>query len=146
MALPAPPPTRRPPLPLGTLLLTFLAVFLLFNLLGTAAHLQDTTNTNSTSRLHPVAMLKALKYASLADGIGKGVPRDVDVTLAIRQSPGLTGLAIVDNLGHISGSPRVVQYNVRTLGTWVRVCVDIPVSRKHHPYALICPSNATTTR
>ena len=91
-------------------------------------------------------MLKAIKYATAADHIGKGPIRDIDVTLALRDASGLKGLAIVDNLGRIPNSPRVVQYNVQELGTWSRICVDIPASRKRHPYAIICPSNATVSR
>jgi hypothetical protein len=116
----------------------FVAVYLVLSLVG--AEVRATAPGTTGSRLHPVAMEKALVFADQVDSTGTGRIDEVDVTKALA---GDAGVAIVDNLGKVKGSPRVVQYNVRESGAWIRVCVDIPRARSVAPYVVTCPVGAT---
>jgi hypothetical protein len=114
------------------------AVYLILSLISAEVHI--TTAGGPGSRLHPVAMEKALMYASTVDSIGKGRINEKDISKTL---VGATGVALVDNLGKVAGSPRVVQYNVHESGAWIRVCVVIPSHRSEAPYAVVCPSGVT---
>jgi hypothetical protein len=116
----------------------FVAVYLVLSLVG--AGVRTTTAGTAGSRLHPVAMEKALSVAERVDVTGNGRINEVDVTKALG---GDAGVAIVDNLGKVKGATRVVQYNVHESGAWDRVCVDIPRSRSVAPYVIVCPSGVT---
>lgn len=123
---------------LGPLIFMFVAVYLALSLVS--AEVRTTAGSTASTRLHPVAIEKALGYADLVDATGKGRINEVDVTKALG---GVEGVAIVDNLGKVAGEPRVVQYNVHESGAWIRVCVVIPSSRSAAPYAIVCPSGVT---
>lgn len=124
----------------GSPMMFFLVFFILIFFVSGLYNVRNSSSSGSgtsLSRIHPLTIERVLGLADKAGTLSSGHVREVDVSRALY---GTRGVAIVTNLGHVSGHPRVVQYNIFSYGAWVRVCTVVPEKATEAPYAVVCPS------
>jgi hypothetical protein len=114
--------------------LVLVAVLALVAVLVLSTIRVDTAST-PLARIHLRAITKALTVATAADTKGHGTATEYNVSLTANRA---SYVGVVENLGQVSGNPRVVEYNIYSSGAWVPVCVLLPVGG-YPVYPVICP-------